>query len=339
MTSTHKTTHAAEALARLIERLKGQPRIAAIIEAFSAQTQGQEDAGWQLKVSRWVSSAVGAQLDGIGEIVGEPRSGKSDDVYRTYLTARILVNLSSGTADELLALALLLTSTGASTLHEHYPAALLIDIGHESLDLTDPLLAILAQAKVGGVRLQLQYSTTDDDEAFTFSSGDAEEASITMGWADDEYIVNHDFSSWTSDKPDGWITYEISANVDVTEVGSGETHAGSGSGSCNIYNNTSGSVAPYIRQEIPVLFPGSLYTLSIVISAISGSLLVEDSAWEAFPIVTYADTGTKTIEVRPSQPLVVPNLAALGYSEATIDSVSFTSANVGGQFADVKECM
>lgn len=339
MTSTHKTTHAAEALARLIERLKGQPRIAAIIEAFSAQTQGQEDSGWQLKVSRWVSSAAGAQLDGIGEIVGEPRSGKGDDIYRTYLTARILVNLSSGTADELLALALLLTSTGSSTLHEYYPAALLIDIGYESLDLTDPLLAILAQAKVGGVRLQLQYSTTDDDEAFTFSSGDEEEASITMGWADDEYIANGDFSLWTGDNPDDWLVYELLPNREVSEVGSGESHGDAGSGACNIYQGSTPVITPYIRQEISGFLPGSLYTLSIVISAISGSLLVEDAGFVEFPSVTYADTGTKTIEVRPSGSTITLTLAALGYSESTIDSVSFTSANVGGQFADVKERM
>ena len=59
---------------------------------------------------RVVGVAVGAQLDVLGRIVGEARLGDPDANYRLRIKAGILLNVSSGTPEELLAIFRLLTS-------------------------------------------------------------------------------------------------------------------------------------------------------------------------------------------------------------------------------------
>jgi YD repeat-containing protein len=64
-----------------------------------------------------------------------------------------------------------------------------------------------------------------------------------------ELLTNGDFSAWTGDNPDNWtVDFESAPNDEISEVGSGEGHGGSGTGLCNIYSSAN-LTRPKISQN------------------------------------------------------------------------------------------
>lgn len=112
-TITHKTALVVEAQGNLIEQFRGRASIEALVDALVTQCQEIEDAGFQIIEDTVIATAVGMQLDGLGDIVGIERGGSSDAEFRTRIQAQILVNDSSGTISELLEILVVL---GASTI-------------------------------------------------------------------------------------------------------------------------------------------------------------------------------------------------------------------------------
>jgi len=178
-----KTTIKAEALANLIEQFKDQPNLAAFVSAFLNQLQEVEDASFQLITDRTLETSVGVQLDNLGQIIGEERNGLSDDDYRTRLRVQILVNQSSGTVEELLAIIVLLESS-VIVIKQTPPAAQTITI----IDLdSDPVLLarIIATARQGGVGTILIFTLVPAAQAFTFSQfPGTSETDTSRGFAD-----------------------------------------------------------------------------------------------------------------------------------------------------------
>lgn len=89
----------------LVEQFKGKPNIEALMEVISIELQQVYDFYEQLRENRDVLSAVGKQLDGVGDIVvltrmeagilaGDPIPFEviGDDMYRQYLIFKILKN-------------------------------------------------------------------------------------------------------------------------------------------------------------------------------------------------------------------------------------------------------
>jgi hypothetical protein len=179
---TKKENHAEEAQARQVEQFKEKPDLAAIIDAASDQTQDDEDVFFELLDERALDVAVGVQLDGLGEIVGEDRLGRSDDDYRLGIRAQIKKNVSSGTGDEILEIVALLTSN-THELVEFFPAGLAL-IFDDALP-EDPVQLAANLPVAAGVRGTVQYTLQDDDDTFTFASGDTPETSSTQGFSND----------------------------------------------------------------------------------------------------------------------------------------------------------
>jgi len=115
-----------EALARLIDQFRGQPIIGAFVAAWARQSQAVEATSFGLLEETWLATAIGVQLDGLGEIVGVERGGLSDTDYRLRIRAQVKRNVSSGTIDELLELC---TDLGATSvvLTETPPAKIALD--------------------------------------------------------------------------------------------------------------------------------------------------------------------------------------------------------------------
>jgi hypothetical protein len=128
MTLTEKTTHVDEALDRLITQYRNSDKLKSIISIYSEQVQEIEAMLFDLLTERWLSTAVGEQLDGLGAIVGEDRQGRSDADYRIAIQARILINKSEGTPEQLIEIASLLASGSSITLREYFPASFTIEI-------------------------------------------------------------------------------------------------------------------------------------------------------------------------------------------------------------------
>lgn len=130
------------ALDRLPTQFKGKERIEGMIAAFTDQLQEIEDVLSDLVEFRALDNAQGAQIDVIGKIVGEPRKGRNDDLYKLWVRARIAINTSRGTPEDLIKVFNIVTGSTRSHLHEYRPAEVeifgnvdfsaLVDSGPES---------------------------------------------------------------------------------------------------------------------------------------------------------------------------------------------------------------
>lgn len=165
--------HADRAVDRLAFQFR-KPNMEALIRAFCVPVQRLEDALWQLYTERFVDTAIGAQLDLIGKVVKQPRLGYLDADYRRLVKARISVNKSNGTTNNLLRVARLVLGADADSLQAEpqYPATIVIRaVGAISADLATLTAGMLKQAKSGGVRLFFEYSLAEDAGTFAFDGG------------------------------------------------------------------------------------------------------------------------------------------------------------------------
>jgi hypothetical protein len=178
---TYDPDHVARGVARLIDRYR-KPRTSALLASWLDEVQQAEDALWQLLVERWLSSAVGDQLDVLGRIVGEPRRGRDDDTYRLWISARNLVSRSSGKTTELLAIVRTLVAPEVVIeLEEYYPAAFVMRLhGTFTLDDGYQIAFMLRQAKAAGVLFQMTWPV--DVETFRFAPADSPVLSSPFGF-------------------------------------------------------------------------------------------------------------------------------------------------------------
>lgn len=192
MTIEKKTNHVAEAIGNLIEQFKGKPNLEALISSYVTQIQDAENAAFQLITDRSIDTATGAQLDGIGQVVGLDRDGLSDDDYRTRLRVQIRLNLSTGTIEDVLTVATLITG-GSVELFEGWPASIVVTI----FELTeDPALVaqIISEARSAGVGSQLIYSPSPEGEIFSFASGSTPETDANRGFSNTSQTTGGKFA-------------------------------------------------------------------------------------------------------------------------------------------------
>lgn len=114
------------ALSRLTSQFQSSAKLRDLVAGAVGPLTTLEEAADSIISERWIDTAIGAQLDGCGAIVGELRQGKSDDAYRTAIRFRVFVNTSRGTpADLIRGLAFLTEPTDCQYL-ESYPATAML---------------------------------------------------------------------------------------------------------------------------------------------------------------------------------------------------------------------
>jgi hypothetical protein len=99
MSTTQITDHEARAEATMLSQWQDKPKIMALVRILTSRVQELDDTAWDLYTKRGVDTAEGAQLDILGEIVGQLRLGLDDDDYRRLIRVRILANRAGGKAD------------------------------------------------------------------------------------------------------------------------------------------------------------------------------------------------------------------------------------------------
>jgi hypothetical protein len=160
------TTHETDGVARLTERMR-KPKISALLASWLAEVQEVERTSWDLLTKRSPATAEGVVLDILGKIVGQPRLSLTDDLYRIWISGRILANASSGRASQLLDIARKLAGEpvwleeqypGWCTLHARQPIP--GDAGSE-------IAKLLRLAKAAGVGMHFRWS--DTARGFRFS--------------------------------------------------------------------------------------------------------------------------------------------------------------------------
>jgi hypothetical protein len=174
--------HEADGPTRLLEEYIGKPRIEAYLGAFLKEVQSIEDLAVQVFVERSVYTAEGVQLDTLGLIVVQPRSGLTDEAYRQFILGKIYANKADGQWPQFIEL---MNTLGANSIqcYDYYPAAMtLVCTG---VDYPDPAGRLVLQMFPGGVRGDFVFSTYDDDDVFeTSSTLGSDETDASKGMSD-----------------------------------------------------------------------------------------------------------------------------------------------------------
>ena len=122
MTIAKITNHTQQALDRLVSQFKGKQRLEGLITAFTEGHQNLEDVACDFLNFRSVFTAIGAQLDIWGVIVGEERQGKDDRAYRRSIFGKIGINTSEGTSEDVISTFSFLTEAVRVFMVETFPA-------------------------------------------------------------------------------------------------------------------------------------------------------------------------------------------------------------------------
>ncbi len=184
-----ETDHVLEALELLAEQFKTKENIEATLSALVRPIQTVEDSLQELLVERAVDTAVGVQLDGIGEIVGQPRNGLEDFEYRAHIKVRIFVNLATGTADDVMKVAELVADIyepfETIDIEDEPPAAFVLSTTGGSSSYRDVLADLLRGVRGAGINGQWVFVDFPLAETFTLSSdGVLATGDTAQGFAD-----------------------------------------------------------------------------------------------------------------------------------------------------------
>jgi hypothetical protein len=167
VTVTTHTNHTTEAHSLLAEQFKRSAVLATLLKTFIARIQGINEQFGKLVEERRLSSAVGFQLNGLGQIVGAGRFGSDDGAYRTKIAAKIKLNLSSGTPNQIIEL-LSLATLQANTFHlrEYPPAGFTVTINEPLTVDATALLSTFSEAKPAAVDANIIIFSVPRAEVF-----------------------------------------------------------------------------------------------------------------------------------------------------------------------------
>lgn len=146
-----------------------------LVATLATPFQSLEAALQQLLTERSIDTAVGAQLDVIGRIVGQPRNGLDDDTYRRYCRARIATNKSNGTIENLITVTDLVVydddATYKLTQEGNATARLRIADIAITTELAEIVFAFVQDAAAAGVRIVVQWTESAIEDTFTLDAG------------------------------------------------------------------------------------------------------------------------------------------------------------------------
>ena len=114
------------ALARLASQFAESPKLRALLAQLVGPLEVVEGEADNLRDKRWIDTAVGAQLDGLGTIVGEGREGRNDDDYREALRFRVFINVSKGTPPDVIHALDYITKADDVQYMESWPATVFL---------------------------------------------------------------------------------------------------------------------------------------------------------------------------------------------------------------------
>ena len=156
---------------RLTNQFTEKPLIKALVCAMLTPIGVSETVTNQLKNERWIRTAIGAQLDGCGYIVGESRKGRDDDEYRKWILFKVFVNTSNATPENLIHGLSFVTSPDDIQYIEQHPAtAILFTDGPNVPDNIQATIQDLSPAAISTVPIMVSFSRA---KPFRFSKSPA----------------------------------------------------------------------------------------------------------------------------------------------------------------------
>lgn len=169
-----------EAQKQFICFLRCNPQLESLLACVVEQIQDIERVTVSMFTLRDCETAKGDALDKIGEIVGVPRAGRSDTIFRDTIKAQIVTNRTSGTGEEIIAAVSAFLDPGTVVeLVEYYPATMAVYFPNQLTETPEPIVFTVGQNKAAGVNIYTWYFTTatpfgflSDPTAFGFDDGD-----------------------------------------------------------------------------------------------------------------------------------------------------------------------
>ncbi len=181
------TAHVSQGLGRLLTQFQGQPNFEGQLRSFLNQVQEIENMLYSLIVERYLTTAVGAQLDGIGRVVNQLRLGLDDADYLVALQGRIVANRANSRVEDIYFMFSVLLPGFTFELVEGIEASFTFII-NEALTGSDPSLSVLSDqlqlAKGAGIRANLMAGGFPASNRFTFASGSTPVVDADRGFSD-----------------------------------------------------------------------------------------------------------------------------------------------------------
>jgi hypothetical protein len=171
MALTQQSNLSEQAIANLVEQFRQSTKLQQLIAVYVRQLQDLEDSAFSILNETNISNAVGAQLDNIGSIIGEGRFGRSDADYRLAIKARIILNISSGQIESIIAILRALLGTVTVQITEYFPARFIASVITPIVIDPEGLVVIknaVRSAKPAGVFCEVGFQTANP---FTFDIG------------------------------------------------------------------------------------------------------------------------------------------------------------------------
>lgn len=166
--------------------------IVKLLRVWLSGAAGLEFALQQLFSERSIDTAIGEQLNTLGQLVGQKRNGLDDDTYRRYIRARVSANRSRGNAPDVIAVADLVVYDDDAYLHvkRQYNASyhfVVEDIIVYEATLNDALIEFLRASSAAGVRVMLETWPEAEAELFElgWAGGSATTTDKGLGWTGD----------------------------------------------------------------------------------------------------------------------------------------------------------
>lgn len=185
MPASEITNHEEQALDRLITQYKGKTNIEGVIKTVTTQIQEIETMFFQILDDTVLSTAVGQQLDNLGELLNQDRGSLDDDDYRAVLSATIAQYNSEATMEDIINIFGSLVNATSIQVGEIFPASFFLNAVNPNplLREADIEVAITAAKPVAVSLDYISYSLTgyfgfDGD---TNALGFGDETDITEG--------------------------------------------------------------------------------------------------------------------------------------------------------------
>lgn len=164
--SVEQADHESDGLSNLLDQYIDKPRMRSFLASLLENIDELEQASIDVYAGMSPYTAIGNQLDILGKIAGQNRGELTDDQYRLFILARILVNRSNGTIPELIEIIERL-GIAKIEIREYFPSA--YDVAIFDTDNGEVITELMQDHKPAGVKLLYKYSANDSDEVFRFS--------------------------------------------------------------------------------------------------------------------------------------------------------------------------
>ncbi len=165
-TTTFISNYEVLAVRRLLHQYRKTVNLPKLInDLFSKEIPRQENVSVDMLTRLDIDASSDAQLDSIGELVGQERLGFSDPDYRILLKGKQAVNNSEGSINEMIDAWALLTNSPVVILVENYPHSMMLFATNEvDAGKIDLVFGLIQLAAAGGVKVSHFGVIPADDE-------------------------------------------------------------------------------------------------------------------------------------------------------------------------------